>query len=229
MLDKIPLLEILKFDTTRIRAIYSMLLGKLQDDLDQTEATWVDKLDNPDVDIDMSLLLSSQLLLSSNLKAQIYKTIYNLYYTPAKLYAWGKRLNDKCPRCGRGPATLIHMLYECNKLASFKRMLSEFWEEVFGHRVAESSTLYILGQDSSLDLSAEEESCLFIGTAVYRIILTARWKEADPPTFQMWLCRFLGVYNQEKAIYASRGRRARSRGARIWSPIDRWSESIMNV
>lgn len=80
--------------------------------MEKTETAWAGKLVNPNVDIYKSLMLASDAFVSSNLKAQLYKTIFNLYYTPAKLFSWGKRVDDKCPRCLVGPATLVHMFFD---------------------------------------------------------------------------------------------------------------------
>lgn len=85
-LDKIPFLDTITRRSTRIRNLYTLLLDKIPDDLEKTESSWALKLANPDVDIYMSLSLTAKILLSSNLKAQVYKTIFYLYFTPAKLF-----------------------------------------------------------------------------------------------------------------------------------------------
>lgn len=123
----------------------------------------------------------------------------------------------------------IHLFYDCDKLTLLKKGLSGFWEELFGYSVELSLTLMILGYDGSLDLSVEEEYCLFLGTAVYRILLAARWKDTEPPTFHMWLARLLGIYNQERAIYVSRGRQARIRGQKVWAFIADWARNVRVV
>lgn len=44
------------------------------------------------------------------------------YYTPKRLFKFGCRTDDRCPRC-RGTGDLIHMLWRCPKL-------SRYWEGV---------------------------------------------------------------------------------------------------
>lgn len=97
--------------------VYSSLLSSVQDDLDKFEASWTMKLNNSDIDLYKALELAGKLFHSSNLRAQHYKTLFNLYFTPAKLYDLGKREDDKCPRCLEGPANLIHMFHQCDKLS----------------------------------------------------------------------------------------------------------------
>lgn len=123
----IPILDMISRGGARIGDYYNILMETRPDDLERTETKWAAKLGDEEVDLDMSLEIAKKVFLSANLKSQHYKTVFSLYYTPTKLYNWGKRENSCCPRCQDSPADIIHMFFGCSKLASLKTDIEKFW------------------------------------------------------------------------------------------------------
>lgn len=222
--QKNKLIDYLLAGGTRIKRLYRELLTTLQDDLDKTEATLIIKLGDAEVDIDKALLVAKKVFRATNLKSQHYQTIFNLYFTPAKLFKWGIREDDKCPRCHDGPADLVHMFYQCPGLSEILKEIEKFWEGLLGIKICLSSTLMLLGVDSKLKLQEDKEAFVFLGAAVLRMLLAAGWKDPVAPSFQTWLARLLGIHNIEAALYAYRGRQMREWGGRVWLPLKKWRE-----
>lgn len=195
------------------------MIDTLPDDLESVETKWAIRAGDPDVDLYQSLSLAKGTFLAANLKAQHYYTICDLYFTPAKLHRWGKREDDKCPRCDQGPADIIHMFYVCEKLGPLKKQIEEFLSAAIGSIINITPTLMLLGCDEKAQYDYHKNKFVFISIAVTRLLIATHWKDADPPLYHAWLGRLLAIYHVEKSLYKCKGHDASRRGREIWAPL----------
>lgn len=93
----------------------------------------------------------------------------------------GKKEIDKCPRCQDGPANLIHMFYQCDKLSGIQRGIEKFLEGLLGNKICLSPTLKLLGVDCKLALNKASEAFVFLCVAVLCMLLAGGWKDTVAP------------------------------------------------
>lgn len=133
----------MKNPESKIKDFYQELLVKKPDDVANIETKLASKLEDGEIDIYRVLEIGIKVFMSANLKAKQYKTVYNLYYTPAKLFGWGKRQTDKCPRCQKGPAHSLHMFHSCEKLNLLKEGIEKFWLQSLNKEIKITPTLML--------------------------------------------------------------------------------------
>lgn len=88
------------------------------------------------------LELSPQASVTPSQKMSQLFLLHRVYYTPKKLFRYGYRVDDKCPRC-QGTDDLIHMMWRCSKLF---RYWTEILEDItkFGLKLELDGTLCLL-------------------------------------------------------------------------------------
>lgn len=79
---------------------------------------------------------------SPSQKASHLLLLHRAYYTPKKLYMFGRRSDDECPRC-RETGDLIHMMWRCPKLV-------RYWSEI----------LKIISTTFRVKLELEPKTCI---------------------------------------------------------------------
>ncbi|KAJ1133229.1 hypothetical protein NDU88_011526 [Pleurodeles waltl] len=88
---EIPVVEAVK-SGTKIGKIYTLLTELQSDDMVHQNEQWTVRFGLAGEWMDQSLAMADTTLLSANLKTQHYKTMMDLYYTPAKLKKGGNPL-----------------------------------------------------------------------------------------------------------------------------------------
>lgn len=68
------------------------------------------------------LELGPEVSVSPSQTASHLLLLHRAYYTPKKLFMFGRRADGECPRCRR-TGDLIHMLWRCPKLV-------RYWSEI---------------------------------------------------------------------------------------------------
>ena len=204
----------------KIGMVYQALLNLEEDDLEHHNSRWTDLLglENGTIDIRDSILWGEQYLLSANLKAQNYKMLFNLYYTPLKLFKWGKRADSKCPRCAQPEADSIHMFAVCSSLTPYWVYIYELIGKMLATKVQVTTQLILFGMDGT----QSRHPLLFLATVIGRIIIAAEWKQVSAPSVNQWRNKLLACYYLEGPMYAMRGKKARKRGELMWRPVAEW-------
>lgn len=89
---KNPLIEAISMKN-RIGLLYNRLVEAQSDDLEIQNEKWKLRLNCEGTPLQDSIDMADTILLSANLRAQHYKTIFHLYYTPAMIAKWrGKQM-----------------------------------------------------------------------------------------------------------------------------------------
>lgn len=210
----------------RIGNIYTVLIQKLPDDIENTETKWMNKITGGEVDIDQTLDIASKVFLSTKLMAQQYKTTYELYYTPEKLFKWGRRENDLCPRSYEGPADSIHMFFACSKLKDLKLKIESFLTQALKKNVKISVEMMMFGHDCRMQWEdIAQRDLVFITMAATRLLIATFRKDQEPPQFHQWLYKILSIGQQEVALYRCKGNKSRRYGLKLWGPLVAWMDS----
>lgn len=141
--------------------------------------------------------------------------LHRAYYTPKKLYMFGRRPDDRCPRC-RETGDLIHMVWRCPKLF-------RYWTEI----------LKIINATFRVTLELEPRVCVLghieeeigtIGTipVIARCLYQARksiaqsWQSMKPPTPEEWVMTINMLVWKEKVTFTRRGNY--SKFVKLWKP-----------
>lgn len=112
--------------------------------------------------------------------------IHRGYYTPKRLFRFGRRLDDKCPRC-LDTGDLIHMVWRCPKLARYWSGITRIIETRFKIKLKQEARVCILG------LMGENMGCNNKKIAIARCLYQARkliaqsWLSTTPPITEDWL------------------------------------------
>lgn len=139
--------------------------------------------------------------------------LHKSYYTPKKLYRFGQRLDDKCPRCSE-IGDLIHMMWRCPKLVRYWSEIVKIIEIRFKIRLELEAKICVLGlvrgnlrNDSIITATAR---CLYQA----RKLIAQLWLSAVPPTPEEWVRTIDALGRTEKTIYIRRG--SYTKFAKIW-------------
>ncbi|KAJ1167920.1 hypothetical protein NDU88_008305 [Pleurodeles waltl] len=126
-----------------IGMIYTLLVDLQSDDMAHQNERWTTRFCMAGDWMDQSLAMADTTLLSANLKTQHYKTLVDLYYTPAKLKEWGET-SGLCTHCGEEEAKILHMFYACPMLRVFLCGIEVFLKKIAGCNVQLSVMLVLL-------------------------------------------------------------------------------------
>lgn len=161
--------------------------------------------------------------LSPSQRASHLLLVHRAYYTPKRLRRFGRRPDDKCPRCS-GTGDLIHLMWRCPKLTRYWTEILNIIEMRFGIRIEQAAKSCVLG------LIRQNIEYRPIDIAIIRCLYQARkliakaWLSALPPTPEEWVRTMNSVVRTEKTIYIRRG--SYKKFSRIW---ELWCQGMSNV
>ncbi|KAJ1206836.1 hypothetical protein NDU88_002233 [Pleurodeles waltl] len=183
---EIPVVEAVK-SGAKIGKLYTLLTELQSDDMVHQNERWTVRFGLAEEWMDQSLVMADTTLLSANLKTQHYKTLMDLYYTPAKLKRWGKS-SGICTRCGEAEAEITHMFFACPMLRGILNEIEVFLKKITGCNVQVTVMLVVLGvNDSSESMEPalyKIRRFLFLTMAIYRLCIATDWIKKEPPTFE---------------------------------------------
>ena len=156
--------------------------------------------------------------MSANLCAQHYRTIFSLYYTPAKLYKWKCRDTSVCPRCNNLEADLLHMFATCPALESYWRLVLSYIGDIIESPLIFSPTLIIFGYD----VKYGKNLLLFIAIVTARMCIAKHWIDSNHPSYAQWLNYFLAIYHLEIAVNEGKDIRSYRNRTKVWAPLKSW-------
>lgn len=176
------------------RGILYRLKAKWEEDIGgMTQEQWAKTLElSVQVSVSPSQRLSHLLLLN------------RAYYTPKRLFKFGRRPNDNCPRCQRS-GDLIHMLWRCPKLFRYWEEVTGNLGSIFGAIVVKEAITCILGYRRAL--GERLSTTLAITRALFqaRKMVTLRWQSKDPPSVKDWISTINDTLSRERVEYIKRG------------------------
>lgn len=152
-----------------------------------------------------NLALGPRVSLSPSQGVSHLYLIYRLYYTPEKLFRFGKRQEASCQRCGDGRGDLIHMLWRCPKLHRYWEKLVEEINVIFRSSLAMEARTCLLSLFEKNDMLKDTQTaiirCLFQG----RKIIARKWQAKEPPTVGEWRREVKDMIIKEEFWYRRRG------------------------
>ena len=131
-----------------------------------------------------------------------FNILHRIYFTPERLHKMNDTLSDACPRCTTETGTLIHMLWNCSKLAPYWECVCEALDEIMGFEVPRSPRIALLGDTTEIPMD-KRARVRFIKLAMIagtKCILML-WKSSDPPSFSMWLKEVSSYMVSEKIMF----------------------------
>lgn len=163
-------------------------------------------------------------LVSPSQQALHLLLLHRAYYTPKKLHRFGRRLDDKCPRCLE-TGDLIHMMWRCPKLVRYWSEIVKMIETRFKIKLELEAKVCVLG------LIRENLGNNSITTAMTRCLYQVRkliaqsWLSAAPPTPEEWVRTIDALVWTEKTVYIRRG--SYSKFVKMWKPWLQWTANSL--
>lgn len=190
-----------------ISAIYGQLTARITmlQTLSRTREGWeADVGELADDQWSRILELGPLVSVSPSQQASHLLLLHRAYYTPKKLHRFGRRLDDKCPRCLE-TGDLFHMMWRCPKLVRYWSEILNIIETRFRIRLELEAKVCVLG------LVKQNLGNGSIVIAVVRCLYQARkliaqsWLSVVPPTPEDWVRTIDALVRTEKIIHTRRG------------------------
>ncbi|KAJ1211550.1 hypothetical protein NDU88_006908 [Pleurodeles waltl] len=140
---EIPVVEAV-INGAKIGKLYKLLTELQVDDMAQQNERWIARFGVAGEWVDQSLAMAETTFLSANLKTQHYKTLMDLYYTPAKLKKWGIS-SGSCNQCGEVEAEITHMFFVCPMLQGILNEIELFLKKITHCNIRVTVMLVVLG------------------------------------------------------------------------------------
>lgn len=141
--------------------------------------------------------------------------LHRAYYTPKRLFEFGRRIDAKCPRC-QDVGDLMHMMWKCPKLFRYWSEILETLNKVFSLKLKMDPKLCILGVGESIGKGKTKtkivQRCLFQA----RKLIAQRWQARTPPLKDEWIKTVIETMWKEKAVYIKR--RNLKEFKKLWRP-----------
>lgn len=133
-----------------------------------------------------------------------FRLVHRAYLCNARLASIYPGVNSLCPRCGKEPATLLHMFWSCLKLEKYWKAVFSSLNEAFGSNVSPNPLLILFGVqvESSLMSNVAEAQKFALLLAKRRILLG--WKASTAPSHARWLTDVMFFLNLEKIKFRCR-------------------------
>lgn len=199
------------------------------DDLTKINLKWRGLPGDNSLTVETSIELARKVGLTASLQAQHYKTVFNLYHTPAVMRKWANvegirhvGSDGKCFRCKQDNADLLHVFCQCSVLGPFINHIERFLSVIIQVPLQFSPSMILLGIGQELNegqLLYKFRYLLFISTAIARLCVASLWLQPEAPPFEMWRAKFFNFYNLESSLYALKKPRRHKFGLSIWEPV----------
>lgn len=141
--------------------------------------------------------------------------LHIVYYTPKKLFRYGYRVDDKCPRC-QGTGDLIHMMWRCPKLFRYWNEILEDINSTFGLKLELDATICLLGKieenNVPVNIKLTVIRCLFQA----RKIKALNWQSVRPPTLEECVKVMAATVWREKVVFTRQ--RNLDKFLKMWKP-----------
>lgn len=160
----------------------------------------------------------NQVSVSPAQKMSYLMLLHRTYYTPKKLFEWGRRGDAKCPRC-QNTGDLIHMIWKCPKLYRYWTEILDTINKIFKLSLKMHPKLCIMGVGERLGNIKNKVvlRCLFQA----KKLIAQRWQAEKPPSKEDWFKTVTETIWKEKVVYARRGNLKEFK--KIWLP---WLEEV---
>lgn len=218
---RIPLLQtIIKSESSKglISEIYTQLIKRInmQVGLPGGRVRWAaDGGEITDAEWKRILEFGTEVSVSPSHKASHLMLLHRSYYTPKKLFMFGRRINDECPRCRR-TGDLIHMVWRCPKLVRYWSEILKKINITFKTNLELDSKTCVLGHvgDGLRDRSTAVAvaRCLFQA----RKLIAQLWQSKTPPTSEDWIGIVNSTVWSERTFYTRAGNY--NKFVRLWNP-----------
>lgn len=150
------------------------------------------------------LELGAQVSVTPSQRLSHLMLLNRAYYTPKRLFKFGRRPNDNCPRCRR-TGDLIHMVWRCPKLFRYWEEVTGNLGNIFGTTVANEPLACILGHRRVM--GERLSTTLAVTRALFqaRKLIALRWQVKEPPTVKDWISTMNETLGRERMVYIKRG------------------------
>uniref|UniRef100_A0A3Q3AUI9 Reverse transcriptase domain-containing protein n=1 Tax=Kryptolebias marmoratus TaxID=37003 RepID=A0A3Q3AUI9_KRYMA len=144
-----------------------------------------------------------------------FKFIHRMYLTPRKRHAMKIITSPICDLCTlKVPGSFMHMYWDCPSVASFWRQISTTLSDLLKFDISLSPSLFLLNDDSTLELSSQQKRMLWAGLTAAKKMLALRWQPPHLLPWQQWANSFLDIVMMERSV--ARMHTASQKTIRAW-------------
>lgn len=116
-----------------------------------------------------------------------YKCAHRMYLTPRKRHSMKIITPPNCDLCPSGAlGSFLHMYWRCHAVSQFWKQISLTLSDILEVRIPLSPILFLLIDDSSLNLSLQQKHILWAGLTAAKKMLALRWQPPHSLTRQQW-------------------------------------------
>lgn len=136
-----------------------------------------------------------------------FKVLNRRYWTPSKLARLKLRSSDVCWRCEKETGTLLHMLYECEKVRKMWDEIVVFLSEILNEKLNNSPAACLLGLlPKEIKLSKYQGMWYRMAMISGCRIALRHWKSPTDITFKEWMELMFRTASYDRVTYRVAGR-----------------------
>lgn len=189
-----------------ISTIYEILYSHNLTPLDRLKNKWETDLNEPITEDTWLKIIRGIFSSSICLRHAViqFKIVHRLHWSKVRLSKIKADIDPTCDRCGRDPATLLHMFWTCpeHKLCTFWQSIFETFSRIFGNRLAPSPFIALFGvAQMGSHLEVWERTMLAFCSLLARRLILLKWKDRTPPTYSHWIKEIMYHIKLEKIRY----------------------------
>lgn len=125
-----------------------------------------------------------------------FKVMSRWYHTPVVLHKIFPQTSSLCWRCGQEEGTLLHLFWNCQKIAGFWSSVREVIHQITGIHLQLSPEVFLLHL-APMGMKKYKKSLLIHLLNAAKACIPAFWKQVDPPTVGHWLGRIREIQLME--------------------------------
>lgn len=211
----------------QLSKLYNILLNSSKENSHSYLSSWRNDLHIDITTEEWEKACSSAQTQSINTKGKLlqYKWLFRTYITPVKLNHFNPNIPDYCYKCNTERGTLLHCIWECQKLQTF-------WKD----------TLCLISRLTECKIPLEPKLCLlhiypkeFVASVKKRKlidfcllqakrVIALKWKDVQSPVPALWLKEMSSHLALEKLTYILKGKTEEFKD--IWTPFLHFMDTL---
>uniref|UniRef100_A0A3B3B502 Reverse transcriptase domain-containing protein n=1 Tax=Oryzias melastigma TaxID=30732 RepID=A0A3B3B502_ORYME len=163
------------------------------------------------------LLAQTQTIATRNRLLQ-YKWLFRTYITPVKLHHFNPDIPDTCIKCNTEKGTLLHCLWDCEKLQIFWTELLHLISKLTSCVIPLDPKLCVLHMyPKDLKINSKKYKLIDFSLLQAKRVIALNWRNVQRPTTNQWLKEMSNSLALEKLTYIVRDKVADFH--EIWTPF----------
>lgn len=193
----------------QMSALYGMLRSKSKDNSHCRLNAWRGDLgiDITENEWENACLKAQTKTINTALRLIQYKWLFRTYVTPVKLHHYNPNIPDSCTKCNDSVGTLLHCMWECQKIQPFWKDVTCMISRMTNMVVPLEPKLCILGiYPNHFAPGRKKAPIIDLSLLQARRAIALRWKNMGGPTYGMWVREVMSCLTLEKLTYLAKGK-----------------------